>query len=169
MERALSRRFGAVVGTPEATHPDYEELDMGFELRMGAAVEKVGRPSDGGLELPSSLAPDELLSKAATESTRETDLLLGMPWLAERRIVYRLPRDSRVFDLPGSLELDNGDMGYSRAVSAVPTETALEIVVVERVEQRSHRVPADRYEAFRETARAIDRAQAESIEVEVVR
>ena len=169
VERALSRRFGAVVGTPEATHPDYEELDMGFELRMGAAVEKVGRPSDGGLELPSSLAPDELLSKAATESTRETDLLLGMPWLAERRIVYRLPRDSRVFDLPGSLELDNGDMGYSRAVSAVPTETALEIVVVERVEQRSHRVPPERYEVFRETARAIDRAQAESIEVEVVR
>ncbi|MEE2938968.1 MAG: DUF3857 domain-containing protein [Planctomycetota bacterium] len=169
VERMLSRRFGAVVGTPEATHPDYEALDVGLELRMSAAVEKVGRPSDGGLELPSSLAPDELLSRAATESTRETDLLLGMPWLAERRIVYRLPRDSRVFDLPGSLELENEDMGYSRAVSAVPTETALEIVVVERVEQRSHRVPAERYDAFRETARAIDRAQAESIEVEVVR
>ncbi len=169
VERTLSRRFGAVVGTPQATHPDYEALDMGLELRLSAAVEKVGRPSDGGLELPSSLAPDELLTKAAPESTRDTDLLLGMPWLAERRIVYRLPRDSRVFDLPGSLELENEDVGYSRAVSAVPTETALEIVVVERFEQRSHRVPAARYEAFREAARAIDRAQAESIEVEVVR
>ena len=74
-----------------------------------------------------------------------------------------------MFDLPGSLELETEDMSYSRAVSAVPTETALEIVVVERMEQRSHRVPADRYEAFREAARDIDRAQAESIEVEVVR
>lgn len=169
VERTLSRRFGAVVGTPEATHPDYEALDMGFELSMSAAVEKVGRPSDGGLELPSSLAPDELLKRAAPESTRDTDLLLGMPWLAERRIVYRLPRGSRVFDLPGSLELETEDMSYSRAVSAVPTETALEIVVVESMEQRSHRVPADRYEAFREAARDIDRAQAESIEVEVIR
>lgn len=169
VERTLNRRFGAVVGAPVAEHPDYENLDMGFELRLKAEVEKVGRPSDGGLELPSSLVPDELLTRAAPESTRATDLLLGMPWLAERRIVYRLPRESRVFDLPGAVEFESDDLAYFRTVNAVPTETALEIVVVERVEQRTHRVPAERYDAFREAARTVDRAQAEAIEVEVIR
>jgi hypothetical protein len=41
--------------------------------------------------------------------------------------------------------------------------------VRERFELKTHRVPAARYEAFREVAREIDAAQREVIDVEVAR
>lgn len=169
VERTLTRRFGALVGTPTAEHPDYENLDLGFEVKMSARIEQVGRPSDGGLELPVSLVPDEMLARVAKETERATDLLIGMPWVAARRTVYRLPKASRVFDLPGAVELGNEDMAYSRTVSVVTVEDALEIVVEERMEQLTHRIPSTRYDAFRDAARQIDRAQDETLEVEVIR
>jgi hypothetical protein len=169
VEGLLTARFGALAGEATAEHADYEDLTRPVTVKLSSRVERVGRETAGGLELPVVFDPLRLLSSFATESERATDLLLDVPWSTEREVVYELPSGAKVRSAPLPRELSNEDIGYTRTVETTQTEHGPEVVVRERFELKTHRVPAARYEAFREVAREIDAAQREVIDVEVAR
>jgi tetratricopeptide (TPR) repeat protein len=169
VERLLTARFGALVGKAEAQHAEYEDLTRPVEVTLRSEVERIGRETAGGLELPAVFDPLTLLSGIATESERTTDLLLDVPWSTEREVVYELPIGAKVRSVPLPRSAGNEDIGYTRTVETVQTERGPEVIVRERFELKTHRVPAARYQAFREIAREVDTAQREVIDVEVAR
>ena len=61
--------------------------------------------------------------------------------------------------------METEDASYVRRVEA----TATGVQVIEEFSLRTHRVPGERYPAFRELCRAVDEAQGSSIRVEVAR
>ncbi|MEZ6016752.1 MAG: DUF3857 domain-containing protein [Planctomycetota bacterium] len=169
VERVLTERFGALVGEPTAKHAEYEDLTQPVEVTLSAGVERVGREAPGGLELPTTFDPMRLLSSLASESERTTDLLLDVPWMSEREIVYELPSGARARSLPAARSLGNEDLGFERTVEVQSADGGARVVVRERFELRTHRVPVGRYAAFRALSREIDEAQREMIDVEVTR
>lgn len=168
VERMLTSRFGSLRGEPRAEHPDYEDLTEPVTTTLVGEPERVGREVSGGLELPTTHDPLDLLTSVATESERDTDLLLDVPWTRQRELVYELPEGARRSALPGRVSVDTEDLGYEREVTWQDDGGGPRAVVRETVTFKTHRVPKDRYDAFRKAAREIDEAQRETIDVEVV-
>lgn len=162
-ERMLGGLFGALAGEPEAEYPDLEDLGQEIDMRFEVTVEKVSRPTEDGFELPTSFDELELLRSVASETERETDLLLDVPWSRASEVEYVLGEGQRLGELPAPVAVETPDARYERAVEATPTG----VRVKEEFTLKTHRVPRDRYAAFRELCRAVDEAQGASIEVEV--
>ena len=168
VERVLTSRFGALLGEPSAEHPDYEDLTSSVTTTLVGSPERIGREVNGGLELPTSHDPLDLLQSVATESERDTDLLLDVPWTQERTLVYELPEGTRERRLPEQVSVDTEDLRFERDVTWESADTGPRVVVRERFTFKTHRVPAERYDAFRKAARKIDEAQRATVDVEVV-
>ncbi|MFT7677539.1 MAG: tetratricopeptide (TPR) repeat protein/transglutaminase-like putative cysteine protease [Planctomycetota bacterium] len=162
-ERVLSGLFGPLRGVPETQWPDFEDLSSAPVTVLESGVESATRKTSQGFELKSSFDPLYLLRGLAAETTRTTDLLLDVPWSQETVLEYELGQGADPRSLPPEVRLENEDAGYSRTVTR--TETGVRIV--ERFELKTHRIPAERYAAFRELSRAVDQAQAVNVEVEV--
>jgi len=169
VRRLLSSRFGALVGEQRGEHPDYEDLKQSVTVKLESEVERVGRETPGGLELPTTFDPLRLLSSVATETERSTDLLLDVPWSTERELRYELPSGARIRAVPEPLNVENDDVSYSRTVEVEVGTEHTNVIVRERFELRTHRVPVGRYTRFRELVREVDEAQREMIDVEVAR
>lgn len=162
-ERILSGLFGPLRGVPKTRWPNFEDLSQPPVTVLESGVESVTRKTSQGYELKTSFERLHLLRGLAAETTRSTDLLLDVPWSQEIVLDYELGEGAEVRTLPGDVRLDNEDAAYSRTI----TRTASGVHIVERFELKTHRVPAERYAAFRELARAVDQAQALNVEVEV--
>ena len=171
-EALMTARFGALKGDVIATHADYEDLTQDLTLVLEAQVERVGSRTEQGLELPTNFAPYRLEQGLASESERTTDVLLDVPWTIERQISYALPAGSTEIRLPDNTEFETPDLRYKRScIESAPEPSAgagsVTVVCTETLEIRTHRVPLERYEAFREAARRVDAAQRQNIYVEV--
>lgn len=162
-ERILSGLFGPLRGETETRWPDFEDLSQPPVTVLESGVESATRKTSQGYEVKTSFDPLHLLRGLAAETTRSTDLLLYVPWSQETVLDYELGEGTEVTSLPGNVRLNNEDAAYTRTV----TRTELGVRIVERFELKTHRVPAERYAAFRELARAVDQAQAVNVEVEV--
>ena len=165
VERFLTSMFGALLAPPSLDPVDFEDLTRPLELRFQAQVQEVARPAQGGYELPTTFDPLNLLVDLASEPERKTDLLLDVPWVRDTRIEYLLGEGRRVVDPPEPIELETEDAAYRRVVE--PSEAG--VVVSERFTLRTHRIPLERYPAFRELCRAVDAAQDAALRVEGVR
>lgn len=161
--RFLTGLFGALRGEPTLRAGDFEDLKEPLELVFEAGVEEVTRPAEDGFELPTSFEPLDLLRTVASETKRETDLLLDVPWSRRTEMVYRLGPGARPVDLPAPVDVATEDARYSRTVA--PTRDGVR--VEEHFALESHRVPLERYQDFRELCRAVDTAQDEAVRVEV--
>ncbi|MGK0481891.1 MAG: tetratricopeptide (TPR) repeat protein/predicted transglutaminase-like cysteine proteinase [Planctomycetota bacterium] len=184
-EGTMTGRFGAIRGDVTAEHPDYEDLTTPLKLTLSAQLERVGRRTDEGWELPTCFAPYRLVSGLASESERTTDVLLDVPWAVERTIVYLVPEGVTLDSLlrtPEKVTIDTKDIGYTREVSLAvadfdvdvsasatkdPVIPLTSVIVKERLELRTHRVPLERYNEFREAARKVDAAQRQNVSIEV--
>ncbi|MEZ5974722.1 MAG: transglutaminase domain-containing protein [Planctomycetota bacterium] len=162
-ERLLTGLFGALSGEPEAQWGDPENLNAPMESTFEVGVESVSRPTAKGVELPTTFEPMKLLSGLASETQRESDVLLDVPFSRETVIDYVLGEGNLPVHLPQPVEIETADARYTRTVQ--PIEGGVR--VSEQFSLKSHRIPQDRYSAFRELSRAVDSAQADSIEVEV--
>ncbi|MEM8709363.1 MAG: DUF3857 domain-containing protein [Planctomycetota bacterium] len=173
VEALMTQRFGAVRGDIAAEHADYENLTRPLRVTFRAELERVGRATSSGRELPTTFAPFRLVQGIASETERTTDVLLDVPWSSVRTIEYRLPEGASIAHVPAPISVDHPDLGYERTVSvAAPNEGsggAQVVTIEERMELRTHRVPVERYRAFRESARRIDAAQRETVAIEVAR
>ncbi len=104
----------------------------------------------------------------ASESERTTDVLLDVPWSVGRTLTYALPEGATILRIPEAVALDTPDLGYTRTVTrSEGPDGRTAIVVEERLELRTHRVPVGRYSGFREAARKVDSAQRQNLSVEV--
>lgn len=162
-ERFLSGRFGALVGDPKVTWSDPEDLNQTVETTLQVQVESVSRPTEKGLELPTTFQPMDLLTGIASEPQRSTDLLLDVPTSRETVIDYVFGEGAQPVDLPAPVRVETPEGAYVRTIEA----TGDGVRVTERFELRTHRIAAEAYGAFRELCREVDRAQGQSIEVEV--
>ena len=163
-EALMTARFGPLKGDVTAMHPDYEDLDSPIILDLEAQVERVGSRTETGLELPTSFAPFRLEQSLASESERTTDVLLDVPWTIQRQIRFLLPEATTEIRLPENVEFETPDLRYRRTF----VEGLLrEVICVEVLELRTHRIPVERYAAFRDAARRVDAAQRRNIFVEV--
>lgn len=163
VESLLTSTFGALRGTPTLDGSDYEDLTQPLELVFEAGVEDLTRPAAGGFELPTSFEPFELLRSVASETERETDLLLDVPWSRKTQIDYKLGEGSKPVDLPPPVKVELLDGSYTRTVEVTPDG----VRVTEEFQLRTHRVPLDRYQEFRELCRTIDISQDAAVRVEV--
>tara|TARA_R110002126_G_scaffold27665_14_gene92852 strand:- start:5971 stop:9723 length:3753 start_codon:yes stop_codon:yes gene_type:complete len=161
----LSSRFGSLVGEPSAEHSDYEDLTLPFEIRMNGRFERIAERREGRLELPTTFDATDLLGRVASESERTSDLLLDVAWTRESVVDYRLPEGASLQELPAPVHAETPDALYTRTVASTDGGAR----VTERLVMRTHRVPPDRYAAFRELARTVADAQRTRIAVEVQR
>lgn len=161
--RLMGGLFGALSGEIEASYSDSEDLSEPVNMRLKVRAEKISRTTSEGFELPTSFDRLELLRTTATETTRESDLLLDVPWSRERRLEYVLGEGQSVEALPEKVEVETEDARYVRRVEA----TATGVEVIEEFSLHTHRVPRERYTSFRELCRAVDEAQGAPIQVEV--
>ncbi len=173
-EALMTARFGALKGDVKAQHPDYEDLTEDLVLKLEAQVERIGQRTDEGLELRTTLVPYRLEQGIASESERTTDVLLDVPWTVQRQISYRLPAGSTEVRLPEDVEFETPDIRFQRkcirASYALDGGAELESVTcTEILELRTHRIPVERYDAFRDAVRRVDAAQRQNIYVEVPR
>ena len=162
-EELLSGLFGALQGAPQVQWPDYEDLGVAPESRFEVGVERITRPNGEGYEIDLTFEKLLLLTSLAGESSRETDLLLDVPWSRETVINYKLGEGARVPSLPDPVRAETEDALYERTVEATP----IGLRVTETFALKTHRIPAERYAAFRELARTVDNAQATTVAVEV--
>ncbi|MEL6429033.1 MAG: DUF3857 domain-containing protein [Planctomycetota bacterium] len=169
LERLLTSIFGALAGPARAEHPDYQDLGTPLEIVMEFEPEDIGRGTGTGRELPSTFAAQDLLSSVASETERTTDVLLDVPWSSEQSIEYVLPPGARVLRAPRALDVASEDLEYARTVSEPEVDPGgrVRVRIVERIAFRTHRVPVERYAAFRELARQIDDAQRETLDYEL--
>lgn len=172
-EALMTARFGALKGDVVAVHPDYEDLNQDLVLELQAQLERVGQRVENRLELPTNFAPYRLEQGLASESERTTDVLLDVPWTIERQITYYLPADATDVQLPKDVEFETPDIRFRRRCSQGESDVdgwsddALHVTCTETLELRTHRVPLERYDSFRDAARRVDAAQRQNISVEV--
>lgn len=162
-ERLLSGLFGALNGDVASTWPDFEDLGQSPVTVLEAGVESVSRSVEGGFELDSSFDQLELLRTLAAETSRTTDLLLDVPWTRETTLELVLAPDAEVPVLPEPLSMETPDAGFVRTVE----RTEQGVRIVDRFSLRTQRIEPERYAAFRELAREVDRIQSSSIKVQV--
>lgn len=161
----VTARFGALEGPPRLEQVDFEDLTQPLELRFNAKPVTLGRDAPGGFEVPTAFEELDLLRNLASESERTTDLLLDVPWMRRTRIDYRFPEGTDVGELPEAIEHETEDIRYTRTIRRAPGGVRIE----EEVALLTHRVPRERYAAFREVCRAIDAARSAAVSVEEVR
>ena len=154
-ERLLGSVFGPLAGAPELELPDVEDLSAPRTYRFAADATAVARKVDAGIEVPTAFDPLNLLQGAASQTERRLDLLFEGPFRRETTIEYADLGAWRSGDLPAPVEIANQDAAYRW--SAVRDGDVLRIE--ERFEIRTHRIPADRYAAFRELCRTVDETQ----------
>ncbi len=162
-ERFLSGLFGSLDGEPVVTWSDPEDLNKNMESTYQVGVESVSRSTQKGLELPTTFEPMDLLRGVAGETERSSDLLMNVPWSRTTVVDYVLGEGYLPTDLPTPVLVDTPDASYSRTVET--TEDGVR--VTENMAIKTHRISAETYGAFRQLARDVDKAQADSIEVEV--
>jgi len=166
VERFMTQVFGALEGEATAEHADYQDLTRPIEVVFEARAEEVGRPTADGRELRAALFPQELLASLASETERETDLLLDVPWSRVQQLEYVLPEGASVTRVPDDVLVEGEDLRYSRDVGDVvrSADGRIRVRITERYALPNHRVPAARYAEFRELARRVDEAQRDTIE-----
>jgi hypothetical protein len=66
-----------------------------------------------------------------------------------------------------SLAVADFDVDVSASATKDPVIPLTSVIVKERLELRTHRVPLERYNEFREAARKVDAAQRQNVSIEV--
>ncbi len=162
-ERFLSGLFGALEGDVQSSWSDVEDLNTPMESTYEVGVESITRPTEKGFELQVTFEALNLLRGVATESERQSDLLLDVPWSRNTVIDYKLGEGADVKGLPEAVQVETDDAKYTRSVKT--TEDGVRIS--EYFELKTHRVSKESYAEFRELCRKVDSSQVDSIEVEV--
>ncbi len=162
-EAMFAESFGAAVGPVELETSDLEDLSEPTRVVLRGRPERLGRPIQGGYEVPATIQPVNLLRGIASEPRRESDLLLGSPRSSIVDLTYELGEGARPRALPPAVLIESEDLYYSWRAEAV----AGGVRILEELRMESNRVPPERYEAFRAQCRRVDETQARKIELEV--
>lgn len=161
--RLLASVLGPLADGARAEFSDLEDLGEPVVITAVCRPTQLARVTDTGFELPVTLARMSLLQSLAAQPERRTDLLLDVPMSATARVVYTLPPGAVPGEPPPPIELSCEDARYSWSAEL----TADGYVIEESFALLAARIPAERYTAFRDFARAVDAAQAREFEVEV--
>jgi len=164
VERLMSSIFGALDGAVEASFSDLEDLSAPVSVRLAAPVHSLASANENKLELPLALDKLDFLSGIASETTRTTDLLLDVAWSRSTTTTWVFQADDfQLGHLPESVSLDIGEASYDFTFEVVPEGIRL----TENFAIRTHRIPVERYDAFRELCRTIDDNQNAFFHMEV--
>ena len=92
--------------------------------------------------------------------------------MTQRQISYALPTGTKQIRLPEDIEFETPDLLFKRVCFETTSEQDAaagqsSVTCIETLELRTHRVPLERYDSFRDAARRVDAAQRENIYVEV--
>ncbi len=155
--------FGPIEGEVEATFSDLDNLSEDVSVNIELRAKQVARPNDKGFELPAALSKHNLLRTLASESERDTDLLIDVPRSSSTVIHYVLPPGSNPQSVPPAVHAESPDASYDWSAKII--EGGFEIR--EEFSIKTNRIPAANYDAFRELASKVDEAQNSMLEVEV--
>ena len=156
VERILTSLFGPLEGDPTYDIPDVEQLEEALVLQFGGRASSLARKVEGGLEVPFMLDRQGLLQSLASEATRSTDLLMDSPVVRDVTYEIQLP-DGWTLDVPSTaIHGTTDDATYRWEIETLDGGSYR---VHERFELLTHRIPAARYQAFRELCRLVDSTQ----------
>jgi tetratricopeptide (TPR) repeat protein len=161
VERMLSAQLGPLDGDVNYDIQDVEKLDQALHLQFGAKVKSLARVVEGRLEIPAMLNTMNLLQGLASEAERETDLLMDAPWVRDITIDIVLPEGWNMSTLPPAIDVSNLDATYHWSIE----RSATGLRIRERYEMLTHRIPVERYPAFRALCRVIDNSQDRYLEI----
>jgi tetratricopeptide (TPR) repeat protein len=162
-ERLLTSLFGPLNGSVVLESvPDFEDLDADIRMTFVARPNNIGRPAEGGFELPTTFDKLNMLQAFGSEKDRDTDLLLGAPWTRSTEIRYHLPQEANAHLIDGK-KIDLAGAGYTFQTEIDNTV----LTIKEEFQLRSHRIDQAKYQEFRETCRTVDDIQNQFIKVEV--
>ena len=156
VERILTSLFGPLEGDPTYDIPDVEQLEEALVLQFGGRASNLARNVEDGLEIPFMLDRQGLLQSLASEATRSTDLLMDSPLVRDITYEIQLP-DGWTLDVPSTAIYGSTDDASYRW--EIETLDGGIYRVHERFELLTHRIPVDRYQAFRELCRLVDSTQ----------
>jgi hypothetical protein len=163
-ERLMGSIFGALDGAVEATFSDFEDLSAPVSVRLAAPVHALATASGNLIEIPLGLEKLDFLSGAASETTRTTDLLLRTAWSRDTTMTWVFDHnDFQLSTLPEPISIDIGDAAFSFSLEVVPEG----IRITEKFTLRTHRIPVERYGAFRDLCRTLDETQNAFFQLEV--
>lgn len=155
VERILTSLFGPLDGDANYDIPDVENLEEALVVQLGGKASSLARVVDGGLEVPFMLDRQGLLQSLASESERTTDLLMDAPYVRSVSYEFTIPEGYVLDSLPEAVEGRTDDATYRWEVQALDGSWR----VTERFEMLTHRVPLERYHAFRDLCRLVDSTQ----------
>ncbi|MCB9889248.1 MAG: DUF3857 domain-containing protein [Planctomycetes bacterium] len=160
VERLLKQSFGSVE-LRDVSISDMLDLAAPVSVRAKFRAKNLLRPQGSGLLLPSGFGIDEL-SGLAISTERTMPLLLGTPESTAQSIRYTLPTGYAPVELPTPVSLDN-EFGTVSARWQVDSG----VLRVDRLQSvRLDRVPADRYQAFREFTALADQANRAVVDIQ---
>lgn len=163
-ERLMGSIFGALDGAVEATFSDFEDLSAPVSVRLAAPVHALATASGNLIEIPLGLEKLDFLSGAASKTTRTTDLLLRTAWSRDTTMTWVFDHnDFQLSTLPEPISIDIGDAAFSFSLEVVPEG----IRITEKFTLRTHRIPVERYGAFRDLCRTLDETQNAFFQLEV--
>lgn len=155
--------FGPIEGDVATNFSDLDDLSEAVSMEFEVHAKQVARPSEKGFELPAALSKLDLLRTIATETDRDTDLLLDVPRSNSTLTRYVLPPGSNPQDVPPAVHIECPDASYDWSAKIV--DGAFEIH--EEFTLNTHRISKESYAAFRDLARKVDETQNAMLEVEV--
>lgn len=156
VERILTSLFGPLEGDPTFEIPDVEQLEEALILSFQGRATNLARKVEGGLEIPFMLDRQGLLQSLAAEATRDTDLLMDSAVVRDVQYEIVLP-DGWILDVPSTaIHSATEDATYRWEIEALDGGSYR---IHERFELLTHRIPVDRYQAFRELCRLVDSTQ----------
>ena len=161
VERMLSAQLGPLDGDVTYDIQDVEKLGEALQLQFGAKATSLARVVEGRLEIPAMLNSMNLLQGLASEGERKTDLLMDTPWVRDITMDIVLPEGWNMSTLPPAIDVSNTDATYHWSIE----RSAVGLRIRERYEMLTHRIPVERYPAFRALCRVIDNSQDRYLEI----
>lgn len=156
VEQILTSLLGPLEGEVQYDIPDVEQLENDMVYILEGDASGLARKVEGGLEIPFMLDRQGLLQGLASEADRTTDLLLDSPMVRDIDYEILLP-DGWVLDVPPeTIRGATEDATYLWEIKALDGGS---FRVHERFELLTHRIPLERYDAFRELCRLVDSTQ----------
>ena len=161
VEQMMSSLLGPLQGSVTYDIQDVEQLDQPLVLLFGAEASRLGRVIEDRIEIPAMIEPLQLMQRVASEASRQSDLLLSTAHEREVTMDIILPEGWMLKELPPPVQLECPDARYSWSIER--GEDGLR--VLERFEQLTHRIPAERYDRFRDMCRQVDASQDRYLEL----
>jgi tetratricopeptide (TPR) repeat protein len=155
-EQVLTSLLGPMEGEVQYEIPDVEQLEESMVYILQGRAAGLARKVDGGLEIPFMLDRQGLLQSLASEADRTTDLLLDSPMVRDVEYEIVLPDGWMLDTPPEKIRGATEDATYLWEIEVL-SQTSYR--VHERFELLTHRIPLERYDAFRELCRLVDSTQ----------